>query len=76
VCNWCIGMPVAYWLAFPLGFGLHGLWWGRTVASVTSGSVLTFLWYARIRREHRAEGTHTLQLRSPLDARSGSFEPA
>lgn len=25
---YAIGLPLAYWLAFPLGFGLAGIWWG------------------------------------------------
>lgn len=29
LCNWIIGMPLAYALAFPLGFGMRGLWLGR-----------------------------------------------
>ncbi len=76
VCNWGFGMPMAYLLAFPLGYGLHGLWWGRVIASVSSGSVLTVCWYARMRRERRADRTHTLQLRVPLPAASSTLKHA
>ena len=71
-CNWCLGMPLAYVLAFPLGLGLHGLWIGRTIASLSSGFTLTLAWYTRMRRERQAEQTHTLQLVAPLEAR---YEP-
>ncbi len=27
---WLVGMPVAWWLAFGLGLGPNGLWWGLT----------------------------------------------
>ena len=69
VCNWGIGMPLAYVLAFPLGHGLYGLWTGRAVASLTSGLALTAGWYARVRRERRAERSHTLQLLTLLPTR-------
>lgn len=62
VCNWCMGMPLAYFLAFQLGYGLHGLWMGRAVASLSSGLVLTVSWYSRMRREQQAGSTQSLQL--------------
>ena len=62
VCNWCVGMPLAYFLAFQLGYGLHGLWMGRAVASLSSGLVLTVSWYSRMRREQQAGSTQSLQL--------------
>jgi MATE family multidrug resistance protein len=36
---WGVGMPVAYWLAFPMGFGPAGLWLGLC-AGLTLASVL------------------------------------
>ena len=69
VCNWIVGMPFAYLLAFPMGYGLKGLWIGRAAASITSGASLTAVWYLRMRRERHAEQTHTLQLLAPLHAR-------
>ena len=69
VCNWVIGMPLAYALAFPLGYGVRGLWLGRACASITSGVALTASWYARMRREQHAEQSHSLQLLIPLQAR-------
>ena len=69
VCNWIIGMPLAYLLAFPLGYGLKGLWVGRAVASLTSGVALTAFWYLKMRREQDAEQRHSLHLLAPLHAR-------
>lgn len=66
VCNWVIGMPLAYALAFPMGYGVRGLWLGRAAASLTSGIALTISWRSRMRREQRAAQTHSLQLLVPL----------
>lgn len=66
VCNWIIGMPLAYLLAFPMGYGVHGLWLGRAAASLTSGLALTMCWRSRMRREQHAAHTHSLQLLAPL----------
>ena len=41
LCNWVLGMPAAYVLAFPLGYGVVGLWTGRAIASITSGLLMT-----------------------------------
>ena len=68
-CNWCVGMPAAYLLAFPLGHGVLGLWIGRALASVTSGLALSGLWYYRMRRAARQSSTSTLSLLSPMRAR-------
>ena len=73
VCNWGLGMPLSYVLAFPLGYGLQGLWIGRAVASVTGGIVLTVAWQARMRREQFAEQSHGLQLFVPSHGRSSKL---
>lgn len=62
VCNWCLGMPLSYVLAFPLGYGLHGLWIGRGVASLLGGAALTVAWYSRMRREQHAPKTQGIRL--------------
>jgi MATE family multidrug resistance protein len=36
---WLVGMPVSLWLAFPLGLGPQGLWWGL-VAGLAAVAVL------------------------------------
>lgn len=28
VAYWVIGIPLGYWLAFPMGMGASGIWWG------------------------------------------------
>lgn len=46
---WCLGIPTGLWLAFGLGYGAVGLWWGLVVGLVI---VAVFL-IARVRqREH------------------------
>jgi MATE family multidrug resistance protein len=42
---WAVGIPFGLLLAFPLGFGAPGLWWGLT-AGLASTAVLQ-LWRAR-----------------------------
>ncbi len=73
VCNWMLGMPLSYVLAFSMGYGLHGLWAGRAVASVTGAVALTACWSWRMRQERQAEQNHGLQLLAPLGARSSTF---
>ncbi len=49
VCNWLIGMPLAYLLAFHHGQGLHGLWIGRITGSLTAGIAISAWWAHRMR---------------------------
>lgn len=53
VSNWMIGMPLAYYIGFPLGHGMLGLWVGRAIASFTSAAVISFFWWRRMRLESR-----------------------
>ena len=69
VCNWMLGMPAAYVLAFPLGYGVIGLWMGRAIASVSSGLLLTALWHHRMRSEEKSASTHSISLLAPLRVR-------
>ena len=69
VCDWVLGMPAAYVLAFPLGYGAVGLWMGRAIASVTSGLLLTALWHHRMRSEEKSASTHSISLLAPLRVR-------
>jgi multidrug resistance protein, MATE family len=39
IAHWTVGLPLGYWLAFKLGMGIDGLWWGVT-ASLTVAAVL------------------------------------
>ena len=68
ICNWGFGMPVAYILAFPLGYGAVGLWMGRAVASVSSGLLLTVLWHQRMRSQ-ATSGARSVSLLTPLRVR-------
>jgi MATE family multidrug resistance protein len=53
VAYWVVGVPLGYWLAFPMGLGLEGFWWGLVAALGVIALVLAriFLrgdWVARI----------------------------
>ena len=69
LCNWVLGMPAAYVLAFPMGYGVIGLWMGRALASVTSGLLLSALWQHRMRSEERSAAVHPISLLAPLRVR-------
>lgn len=46
--HWLIGLPIAYVLCFPLGFGVRGLWLGLSTGLIVCGIVLTWYWHRRI----------------------------
>ena len=64
VCNWGIGMTLAYVLTFHLHQSLRGLWIGRAAGSMASALVLLVVWRVRLARASR---TH-----APLNL----YEPA
>lgn len=39
---WVIGIPIGYWLGFPLGWGVKGIWYGLTLGLLTA-SILLFI---------------------------------
>lgn len=41
VAYWVMGLPIAYWLAFPMGLGPHGIWYGL-LFSLTLAAILLF----------------------------------
>ena len=45
-CYWAVGAPLAWILAFPLGWGAHGVWWGLAggLACAAIGLTLGFEW--------------------------------
>ena len=43
--HWLIGLPVAYALAFPIGFGVVGLWWGLSLGLIICGVALVAAWW-------------------------------
>ncbi len=48
VGHWFIGLPMAYWLCFALGWGVRGLWAGLSGGLVLIGSVLLLTWHRRV----------------------------
>jgi MATE family multidrug resistance protein len=51
VAYWVAGLPVAAWLAFPLGLGAPGVWWGLAAGLfVACGTLGPRLWL-RVRRD-------------------------
>jgi MATE family multidrug resistance protein len=52
--HWLIGLPLGYWLAFVLGVGVIGLWWGLSIGLMICGTGLLIVW---TRRSHRLIGS-------------------
>jgi MATE family multidrug resistance protein len=48
---WLLGMPVAYTLCFPLGWGAPGIWVGLCAALILIGSVLLNCWRKTVRMD-------------------------
>jgi MATE family multidrug resistance protein len=71
-CNWGVGMSLAHFLAFHLGYGLHGLWMGRAVGSVSSGLSMMYLWRRRMRREGTVPRRLSLSVLGGLPAADGA----
>ena len=44
---WIIGLPVAYVLCFPLGWGAAGIWIGLCAALIPIGTALVWVWSRR-----------------------------
>ena len=42
--HWLLGLPTGYFLAFVLGYGVTGIWWGLSVGLIVVGCVLLFAW--------------------------------
>ena len=49
VGHWAIGLPVAYYLCFPRGWGVVGLWVGLLLGLFLIGAVLLFVWHRESR---------------------------
>ena len=46
IAYWLISLPMEYFWAFKLEYGLMGLWYGQTFGSVTHASILLYLvWF-------------------------------
>ncbi len=50
VCYWAIGLPVGWWLRYPMGWGARCFWVGLSVALILIGIVLLGAWRRRIER--------------------------
>jgi MATE family multidrug resistance protein len=46
---WVLGLPAGWVLAFPLGVGIRGLWFGMLVGLLTVGVALLAVWVRRLR---------------------------
>ncbi len=53
---WGVGMPVGWWLAFPLGYGARGMWMGL-IAGLSMAAILLSLRFWRLARSPPALGS-------------------
>jgi MATE family multidrug resistance protein len=51
VSYWLVGLPLGYVLAFPVGWGPVGLWWGLTIGLTLVGATLTLRFHLRVREQ-------------------------
>ena len=47
---WVVGLPVAYVLCFPMGWGAAGIWVGLSAALILIGLILVPAWHRRSSR--------------------------
>jgi MATE family multidrug resistance protein len=47
--HWFIGLPLGYLLAFVMGYGVIGLWWGLSSGLIICGVALVIVWMRRAR---------------------------
>jgi MATE family multidrug resistance protein len=47
---WVVGLPVAYVLCFPMGWGAAGIWVGLSAALILIGLILVPAWHRRASR--------------------------
>ncbi|GAA5043172.1 MATE family efflux transporter [Nocardia callitridis] len=52
---WVIGLPTALVLAFPLGLGAAGVWWGLTAGLAGTAGLMLRRYFALIQTEQRAQ---------------------
>lgn len=48
IAYWVIGLPLAYYLGFVLGFGAVGVWVGLAVSLAIIGTLLVFIWRQKV----------------------------
>jgi MATE family multidrug resistance protein len=51
---WGIGYPTGYWLAFHVGLGTQGLWWGLADGLATVATLMVARFYWKSRQAERA----------------------
>jgi MATE family multidrug resistance protein len=47
---WIIGIPLGYWLAFSMGMGVQGIWYGLLAGLTASAALLTVRFYVLSRK--------------------------
>jgi multidrug resistance protein, MATE family len=52
--HWFVGLPLGYWLAFIVGIGVVGLWWGLSIGLMICAVALSVVWAKRIRDLERS----------------------
>jgi MATE family multidrug resistance protein len=55
-CYWLIGAPSAWLMAFTLGWGPTGVWWGLALGLACAAISLTWAFEAKMKRMIRREG--------------------
>ena len=51
IAYWLVALPLGYALAFPLGWGPRGLWWGLTLGLTLVGVTLAWRFHHRVRAD-------------------------
>ncbi len=59
VSYWLIGLPLGYVLAFPVGWGPAGVWWGLTIGLTLVGVTLALRFHVQV-RPHRLHALRAL----------------
>jgi MATE family multidrug resistance protein len=49
IAYWLVALPLGYVLAFPLGWGPRGLWWGLTLGLTLVGITLALRFHRTVR---------------------------
>lgn len=62
-CYWLIGAPAAWWMAFTLGWGPTGVWWGLALGLACAALSLTFAFETKIKHMIGQQG---VALETPL----------
>lgn len=62
-CYWLIGAPAAWWMAFTLGWGPTGVWWGLALGLACAALSLTFAFETKIKHMIGQQG---VALEAPL----------